>query len=212
MAGRWGKDVILCPYCHGYEVRDQPIAVLESLHHAELLRQWSEDVTLVVREPPGDGDVERLRAIGVEIVLGEVAELTIAEDSLAGLALKDGRQVPCTALFLASEVRPRDALLRELGAGRYDTPVGSFVATTPTGATDVPGVWAAGTVTDPSALVIIAAAQGARAATTINADLIAERSAAALNSAKRNRLESAAADLLLGTRKHGLDTMLRKGK
>lgn len=211
MAQLWGKDVILCPYCHGYEVRDQPIAVLESVHHAELLRQWSANVTLVAGTPPTAEAVERLDALGVPIVLGEAAELTTADDRLTGIALADGRAIACTALFLASTIHPRDALLRELGAGRYDTPFGSFVAADVTGATDVPGVWAVGTVTDPSSLVIMAAAHGARAGAAINADLIAERTTAAITAARANRLEAAVTDQVLGDRKHGLETMIGKG-
>ena len=45
---RWGRDFLHCPYCHGWEVRDQPIGVLGtgpgSVVHAQLLRQWSDDV------------------------------------------------------------------------------------------------------------------------------------------------------------------------
>ena len=43
---RWGRDFLHCPYCHGWEVRDQPIGVLGSVEHAHLLRQWTDDVIL----------------------------------------------------------------------------------------------------------------------------------------------------------------------
>jgi thioredoxin reductase len=52
VAERWGRDVLHCPYCHGWEVRDQRIGVLASgplsVHQALLFRQWSSDVTLLL--------------------------------------------------------------------------------------------------------------------------------------------------------------------
>jgi thioredoxin reductase len=70
---RWGRSVFHCPFCHGWEVRDQPLAVLdrgaEGVRRALLLRFWSDDVTLLADGPGelGPEDAERLRAAGVTV-------------------------------------------------------------------------------------------------------------------------------------------------
>lgn len=59
LAAHWGAGVVVCPYCDGYEVRDRRIGVLAtgpgSLHHVQMLRQWSADVTFLVAGGTADG-------------------------------------------------------------------------------------------------------------------------------------------------------------
>ncbi|HEY6740389.1 MAG TPA: NAD(P)/FAD-dependent oxidoreductase, partial [Actinopolymorphaceae bacterium] len=99
LRARWGRDVLHCPYCHGWEVRDQAIGVLAtgptSVHQALLFRQWSTDVTLITHlapTPTGD-DAEQLAARGIRVVEGEVESLDIVDDRLAGVHLHDGTVV-----------------------------------------------------------------------------------------------------------------------
>src|SRR5690606_32011764 len=110
LAERWGRDVLHCPYCHGYEVRDRRLAVLAgaaegAVHQALLLRQWSADVVLLLHEvrPDGLGDEERalLAARGVPIVAGRVASLVAGPDGVTGVRLADGTEVPCGAVFVS---------------------------------------------------------------------------------------------------------------
>src|SRR5919202_3011318 len=90
---RWGRDVLHCPYCHGWEVRDQPIGVLASgpraAHQALLFRQWSADVTLFLHTAPRptDEEAEGLAARGIAVVEGEVATLEVVGDRLAGVRM-----------------------------------------------------------------------------------------------------------------------------
>jgi thioredoxin reductase len=77
---RWGRDLLHCPYCHGWEVRDQPIGVLgtspDAVRHALLVRQWSDDVILFEhRFEPGPDDLVRLQARDVRVVSGRVTRL-----------------------------------------------------------------------------------------------------------------------------------------
>ena len=187
---RWGRDVLHCPYCHGYEVRDRPLGVLArspmSVHQALLLPHWSPDVVFFSHTLAeiSDADCERLRARGVRIVEGVVTRLVVdeREDRLTGVELEDGTIVARSALFVAPRFVPNDAVLTALGAETGESPVGSFVRTDPMGRTSVPGVWAVGNVSDPAAFVINAAAAGARAAAAINMDLVEEEIALALDS------------------------------
>jgi thioredoxin reductase len=85
---RWGRDVLHCPYCHGWEVRDRQIGVLASgpmaVHQALLFRQLTADLTLFVHTAPEptDEEAEQLAALGVTVVEGEVASLEVHEDRL----------------------------------------------------------------------------------------------------------------------------------
>lgn len=179
---RWGRDVIHCPYCHGWEVRDQAVGILSSgpmsVHQALLFRQLTEDVTFFLHTAPepSDEDRERLAARGVTVIEGEVTALVVTDDRLTGARLASGAVVPRQAVVVAPRFVARAGVLVSLGLAVTEHPmgVGSFVAADPTGLTAVPGVWVAGNVADPMAQVVGAAAAGAMAAAMINADLVAE--------------------------------------
>ena len=184
LAQRWGREVLHCPYCHGWEVRDQSIGVLAtgpiSIHQALLWRQWSADVTLVLHSyRPDAEDSRRLAARGVTVVDGPVARLVVTDDRLAGVSLASGAVVGCQALVVTPRFSARSGLLQSLGLEATEQqmgghPVGRYVAADPTGATAVPGVWVAGNVANLTAQVIGAASAGVQAGAMINADLIAE--------------------------------------
>ena len=212
---RWGQDVVHCPYCHGWEIRDQAIGVLGSglltVHQALLFRQWSADVMLFshTMAPPTGEEVEQLAARGISVVDGEVASLQIVEDRLVGNRAErrhDGQ--------------PRGAGRRTAddGARRLPCSTGTAAGGTPVGAgrahpfrPDRPhrstGVWVAGNVTDLVAQVGTAAAAGAAAAARINADLIAEetrQAVAAYRDPFSAESEARVCELVTGDRRHGL--------
>jgi thioredoxin reductase len=179
---RWGRDVLHCPYCHGWEVRDQPIGVLASgpraTHQALLFRQWSADVALFLHTAPlpTDEEAEKLAARGIAIVEGEVASLEIVEDRLAGVRMGGGEVVARRAIAVMPRFVARTEMLAGLGLETTVHPlgVGEHVEADATGLTAVPGVWVAGNVADLMAHVVGAAEAGVRAGAAINADLIAE--------------------------------------
>lgn len=90
LRARWGRDVLHCPYCHGWEVRDQAIGVLASgpmsVHQALLFRQWSADVTFFTHTAPGPAaeEAEQLAARGVRVIDGEIVAVETVDDRLAG--------------------------------------------------------------------------------------------------------------------------------
>ncbi len=185
LAQRWGRDVLHCPYCHGWEVRDQAIGVLAtgpmSLHQALLFRQLSADVSLFLHTAPdpSDEEWEQLAARGIAVVEGEVCGLEVTEDRLTGVELRSGQVIPRAAVVVAPRFTARSAVLESLGLEPTELQmmghsIGSYVPADPTGATVVPGVWVAGNVTDLKAQVISSAAAGLNSAAAINADLIAE--------------------------------------
>src|SRR5690242_10791073 len=174
---RWGRDLLHCPYCHGWEVRDRPIGVLGtnagSVQHALLVRQWSDDVIYFGHTVDPDPDeLERLAARGVRVVSGVVARLVVEDDRLTGVALRDGQVIPREAVFVRPVNVPHpDGLLAGLGCAVDDA---GFVLVDGTGRTNVAGVWAAGNVVDARFQVITSAGGGSAAAIAINADLVQE--------------------------------------
>ncbi|MGT2531348.1 NAD(P)/FAD-dependent oxidoreductase [Streptomyces nojiriensis] len=187
LAERWGRDVLHCPYCHGWEVRDEPVAVLAtgpvSVHQAQMWRQWTDRTTLLAHTwELTEEDRELLAALGVAVVEGEVTGLAVgADDRLTGVTLAGGGAVECRALVVAPRFTARSGVLTGLGLPttaleRDGRVIGTCVeSNAATGATALAGVWAAGNVTAPMAQVAGAAAQGVQAAVAINADLIEEQ-------------------------------------
>src|SRR5581483_10581989 len=84
---RWGRDFLHCPYCHGWEVRDQPIGVLgtdaRSVEHAHLMLQWSDDVTFFTHTHElSASERQALAARGITVIDGRVARFTVLDDQL----------------------------------------------------------------------------------------------------------------------------------
>ncbi|NGO42373.1 NAD(P)/FAD-dependent oxidoreductase [Streptomyces ureilyticus] len=180
VAERFGRDVLHCPYCHGWEVRDQAFGVLAtspmSVHQALIVTQWSKDVTLflhtVAESELSDEDLRHLATAGVHVVPGEVAGLVIDDDRLTGVRLADGTAHVRDVLFVAPRAVPQTGLLEQLGAELRETPFGAYPVVDPTGLTTVPGVWAAGNAMGFAEQVVNAAAGGYRAGATINGELL----------------------------------------
>jgi thioredoxin reductase len=210
LAARWGSDVLHCPYCHGWEVRDRRIGVLVTgplaVHQALLFRQLSAHVTVLQHTGPeltGE-QYEQLDALGVAVVTGEVAAVepgtvepgtvepgpgpgpgAAGAGRLTGVRLADGRLVPLDALVVAPRVTARAELLAPLGLEPVEVQmdghvIGTRIEAGATGATAVAGVWVAGNIADLQAQVVSAAAAGLSAGAAINADLIAAEARAAV--------------------------------
>jgi thioredoxin reductase len=172
---RWARDVLHCPYCHGYEVRDQRVGVLwhgpDTVRYTQVVRQWSDDVVLFAPEDAlDDSGRQQLLARAIGIVEGAVDEV-VADDRLRAVHLADGRSVPRDVLFVPPRFVAHDQLLEQLGCERD---AAGWIATGPGGSTTVAGVWAAGNVVNPRAQVISAAGEGSAAAIALNTDLVEE--------------------------------------
>ncbi|GGN51707.1 thioredoxin reductase [Streptomyces albiflavescens] len=180
VAERFGRDVLHCPYCHGWEVRDKAFGVLAttpmSVHQALMVSQWSKDVTLflhtVGEDELSNEDPLRLAAAGVVVVPGEVAGLRVEGDRLTGVRLADGTAHDRSVLFVAPRAVPRSGLFERLGAELRETPFGTYPVVDETGLTTVPGVWAAGNAIGFAEQVVNAASGGYRAAATLNGELL----------------------------------------
>jgi thioredoxin reductase len=198
LAERWGRDVLHCPYCHGWEMRDRKIGVLATgpmaVQKALLWRQWSPHITLLLptAAEPTDQQCEELAARDIAVVHGQVAALEIRDDRLTGVRLDDGQFIAIQALAVSPHFTARSGFLAGLQLAPADLEVDGYVLASripadAMGATSVPGVWVAGNVADPYAHVLSSAAGGLTAGAAINADLIAEDTRLAVTAYRAER-------------------------
>ncbi|GAA2354199.1 NAD(P)/FAD-dependent oxidoreductase [Saccharopolyspora halophila] len=210
LAERWGRDVLHCPYCHGWEVRDEPIAVLGtgpmSPHQALLFRQWSDRITLLldgIDRPTGE-QAAKLAARGVQVIAEPVDRLEIADDRLRGVRLRSGRLVEASAVAVAPRMVARSEPAARLGLEPVPHPAGSHIPSEAGGRTSIPGVWVAGNLTDLKATVVAAAASGAESGAMINADLVEEDAERAVKEPFSAVAENRTCEVAMGNGRHGL--------
>ena len=172
---RWGKTILHCPYCHGYEFKDRKIGVLAmnpmALHQVHLVRQLTDDVTLFAANagPLTEADISKLEAQNINIVMDEVQEIS-------GLATAHtaNSKTELDAIFTATTLIPHDTFLKDLNLKRHDAPmnIGSFLAVDQMGKTSHERIWAAGNVVNPMANVPISMSAGTQAGAVVNAALV----------------------------------------
>ncbi|EAQ02138.1 hypothetical protein OB2597_20976 [Pseudooceanicola batsensis HTCC2597] len=163
LAEAWGRTVLHCPYCHGYEVKGRPLAVRASgpmaVHQAQMLRaDWSDDVTLLTNGVEG---VDALASAGIRVDHREPLRL-VTGDGIR-VCFQDGPDAEFAAIFTAPEIDLTGSPAGRLGVGLSEGPMGPFVRTGPMQQTDVPGVFAAGDLATPMWNVNYAVGDGARA-------------------------------------------------
>ena len=180
----WGNSVFHCPFCHGWEVRDKPLAVLangdRAVHMAVLLRGWSDDVVLLTGGPAEltADQRSRLTQVGVDVNERAVSELRSDGGELADVVFADGTSLARGGLLVATTLRQRSALAEKMGV--------AFDAANPVSPesieidamyrTSVPGVFAAGDVSAQRPQVATAIAAGSAAAASIVMSLMEEQS------------------------------------
>lgn len=183
VAELWGCDVIHCPFCHGFEVRDRRIVQIVThpvgLHPTALFRQLTDRLTVVLHEgvSADHPDLDALRAGGVGVVDRRVRRVVAGDNGrVAGVELDSGDRIDADAVVVSTRFRVRAAAFVSLGLQPLDHPsgLGDFVETDQSGQTSVPGLYAAGNLTDPSQQVLQAAAEGSRVGAMISFSLAHE--------------------------------------
>lgn len=188
----WGRSVLHCPYCHGFEVADARLGVLatspQSIHQIEIVRQWSADLTAFTAaiEPLDDAVRGRLRARGIRIVDTPVTAVRAEDGTLREVRDAAGVAHDVDALFVAPTPVIEVDFADTLGLARTEDP-GSPLAVDARGATSHPRVWAAGNVVAPYGNVPVAMAAGSTAGAGVNAALAAEDARLAVAERTRRR-------------------------
>ncbi|MAS36925.1 MAG: FAD-dependent pyridine nucleotide-disulfide oxidoreductase [Anaerolineaceae bacterium] len=172
----WGASIYHCPYCHGWEARDQPLALIasgsSSVEFILMLTQWSADLVLCTNGPAGITDAERetLQRFNIPLYEQPIHHLAGENGQLAAIVFEDGTQLARSGAFVQPQTRLHGSLAQDLGCALTEQ---GLVQVDAFGLTSVPGVYAAGDMTRP-AQVLFAAAGGALAGVMINKTLISE--------------------------------------
>lgn len=162
----WGKTVFGCPYCHAWEFRDKPIAVIDSgpkgLGACRILKNWSSDVILFT-DGATDLDPEaldRLEKAGGAVIIKKRVRRFVGDTALSAIELEDGEQIPREAVLMFPK-QHQTPLVQQLS---LDLTEDGFVRVNEQRETSQRNIFAAGDLTSPSQLAIIAAAEGTNAA------------------------------------------------
>lgn len=175
MKEMWGKGVYHCPFCDGYELCDKNIGLYAKRFNgfgmAMALKQLSSSVTLFT---DGRGYLtadqrRQLEGRGIKVVSTHVAELSCSDDRLTCVTLKDGSSIPCDAVFVHHGHRVNNDLHIQLGARMSSK---GAAITNRKQQCSIPGLYVAGDAAIDMHFVIVAAAEGAKAAVTIHDDLL----------------------------------------
>lgn len=177
LQARWGQTVLHCPYCHGFEVADEPLGVLAahpmSVHQAMLLPDWGPTTYFTQGQfEPSPEDARHLAARGVRVERTPVVALLGDAPALTGVVLDDGREVPLRALFVASRVHMASPLAGQLGCEFDEGPLGPVIRVDDMKQTTVPGVFAAGDASTPMSNATLASASGVMAGVCAHRSLV----------------------------------------
>lgn len=183
LAERWGRSVLHCPYCHGFEFAGQRLGVLRTMpmssHQALLIADWGPTTLYLNGGQMPDLDTQaKLARRGVAIEPTPIIALEGENAALSSLRLTDGRDVPIDALYLAPRSRLNSPLAEQLGCAIDDGPLGPIIRTDAAKLTTVPGVYAAGDAARAPHSVSWAAADGVTAGVSLHQALVFEPLAA----------------------------------
>ncbi len=171
----YGRSIHHCPYCDGWEWRDQPVAIHgcgeEGLGLALGLTVWTRDLVLCTDGPSGLSaeELERLAHAGIELREEPIVRLEGRDGMLDRIVFSNGESLPRRALFLCSKQHQRSSLAANLGCQFNEK---GAVDTGTCEATNIPGLYVAGDSSKEAQFVIVAAAEGAEAAMAINKSLL----------------------------------------
>lgn len=169
MKEKWGISVLHCPYCHGFEYRDQPLGVLSdgspmSAHKASLIPDWGPTTYFTLSERELDENQRRLLASrSVNIESSPVAALIGEGQNLEAVELKNGKKTPLNALFISPVTHISSPLAEQLGCEFDEGPLGLYIRTDDWNQTTIPGVYAAGDAATPMHTATFACASGVQA-------------------------------------------------
>lgn len=177
LAERWGKSVLHCPYCHGYEFSRRRLGVLGmrpmSAHQALLISNWGPTTFFLNgQDDPDDATRDKLHASGVTIEPTPVVAIEGEGSHLRAILLADGRRVAVDALYLGAGTRLGSALAEQLGCAVDEGPFGPIIRVDAAMMTTIPGVYAAGDAMRVPHSAMFAAADGVSAGASVSQSLI----------------------------------------
>lgn len=177
LAEVYGKSAFVCPYCDGWELRDQPLVIItkgaELMHFAPIISGWTNRFTVCTNGPDELTDAEReeLRRNQVPLFDSPIRHIDSSHGIVQQVVLEDGTIVPCRGIFFKPELVTGSDLPRTIGC--QITEAGEIVVDD-FGKTNIPGVYSAGDATSRMHQAIAAASRGAVVSAMINNELNSE--------------------------------------
>ncbi|KIL42231.1 pyridine nucleotide-disulfide oxidoreductase [Gordoniibacillus kamchatkensis] len=174
LAEVYGKSAFVCPYCDGWELRDEPLVVInkgaELMHFAPLISGWTNRFTICTNGPDELTDAEReeLRRHRVPVFESPIRHIDSNDGIVRQVVLEDGTAIPCRGIFFKPDLVPGSDLPRAIGCQFSET---GTVVVDAFGKTNVPGIYSAGDAASRLHQAIAAASMGAFAAAAINNEL-----------------------------------------
>ncbi|ANA82397.1 NAD(P)/FAD-dependent oxidoreductase [Paenibacillus glucanolyticus] len=178
LADVYGKSAFVCPYCDGWELRDQPLVVISNgagaFHFAKLIAGWSERYTICTNGPDEwtEEQREELKQHNIPVFNAPIESIESSDGMVEQVVLEDGTRIPCTGIFFAPKLVSGSDLPASIGCEFNEA--GSIVVDA-YGKTSVPGVYSAGDAATEMYQAIAAASSGSIAAAGLNGELLAER-------------------------------------
>jgi thioredoxin reductase len=173
----FGTSIFQCPYCHGWEHREQAVAVYgqgrRGFEMARAMTAWTRDIALCTNGGPelSAGMKRELQRNAIQLYTAPIVRLSGSAGQLKRIVFQDGAAIARTALFFDTPSTEQSNLARSIGcqfSGNGGVKCGAHLATS------VPGVFVAGNIVRDVQLAIVAAAEGTRAAFGINRALTRE--------------------------------------
>ena len=164
----WGKSIVSCPYCDGFEVAGQHWGLVwsgpQSLHAVSLFGDWTEKLTLFAdgHDIPAEARADLARR-GVPLIEGKLSAIDHSDGQLSSILFDTGRSVSVDVLFAHPRNRPSANLHETLGLETVPNPLGMTLKVDDRRETSLPGIYAAGDLANPMASVTLATSHGAMA-------------------------------------------------
>lgn len=173
----WGKTVLHCPYCHGYEVNNQPLGIMADgdigFEFCKLIYQWSKQLVLFTNGGANltQQQTDILKEKGIAVNPSPIDALIHRKGLLKQLVLKSGESYKLTALFARLPFEQHCNIPAAMGCEITEQgyiKVDAFQKTT------VKGVYAIGDCVTMFRTVSTAAAMGTVAGAMVNKELVEE--------------------------------------
>lgn len=173
----YGKSAFVCPYCDGWELRDQPLVLIvkgeRALHLAKMLSGWTDNYTICTDGPDDwtDEQREELKLHNVPTFDSPILRIDSNDGMVQQVVLKDGTIIPCTGIFFTPKLVTGSSLPQAIGCQM--TEAGTIIVDS-FGKTNIPGIYSAGDSATEMYQAITAASMGAMAGMVINGELLTE--------------------------------------
>ena len=175
---RWGKSVLHCPYCHGYEVSGRRLGVLNvssaSLQQALLVSDWGPTTFYLNGEELDGPGLDQLKRRGITVEPGPVTGLEGTGQALSAIRLADGSSRTLDALFISPRNRLNSTLAEQIGCEIQSGPLGQVITVDDRQMTSAEGVFAAGDISRSMHNITFACADGVMAAMAMHRSLVME--------------------------------------